>query len=114
MQIHTLDYSNNTIYEEIHKKYKETGISLYGKPFKPPHILLWNLKSTNGFPCLSYNKNVSMISGYNPGVLDMFCDKGIKAFDTCTPWVVLEKSLIRNNRYKIMKDKLDEWLHYNG
>ena len=113
MQIHTLDYTtNNTIYEEIHNKYKKVGISLYGKPFKPPHILLWNLKSTNGFPCLSYNKNVSMISGYNPGVLDMFCNKGIQAFDVCTPWVVLEKSVVRNKRYKIMKDKLDEWLYY--
>jgi hypothetical protein len=90
----------------IKEKYAATGIRLYKKPLKPPHILFWNLRSTNGFPCLSLEKNVSMVSGFSPFLLNSFCEKGINTFfNSSTPWSRLIKTL-KNKRYKIMRDKI--------
>lgn len=92
----------------IKEKYAATGICLYKKPLKPPHILFWNLMSTNGFPCLSLEKNVSMMSGFNPCLLNSFCEKGVCGlFNSSTPWSTLIKTL-KNKRYKMMGDKIME------
>ena len=108
MQIEESGINSNKaiMYDLIKEKYSESGMRLYGKPFKPPHILFWNLKSTNGFPCLSIQRNVSMMSGYNPSLLNTFCEKGITAlFNSSTPWSILIKTL-RSKRYKIIGDKI--------
>lgn len=99
-----------TLYENMEKKYADAGIRVHGIPYKPPHILFWNLRSTNGFPSLSSQKNVSMISGFSPTILNLFCDKGIDALQSCTPWSQL-KSMLDNARYDrlqtfFMNDKL--------
>jgi hypothetical protein len=46
-----------------------------------------------------------MMSGFSPSLLNLFCEKGIDALQSCTPWSLLEQSL-ENERYKIMGDKL--------
>jgi Mg-chelatase subunit ChlD len=95
------------LYESIKIKYEEAGMRVHGKPYKPPHILFWNLRNTSGFPCLSSEKNVSMMSGFSPALLNLFCDKGVEALQSCTPWSIMEQSLDKN-RYKIMGDRLDQ------
>jgi len=94
------------LYEKIKSKYAEAGMRVHGKPYKPPHMLFWNLRNTNGFPTLSNEKNVSMMSGFNPVLLNQFCDKGIDALQSCTPWTVLEQ-ILNNERYNIMGDYLE-------
>jgi len=96
-----------TLYEVMKSKYEEAGIRVHGKPYNPPHILFWNLRSTSGFPTLANQPNVSMMSGFSPALLNLFCEKGIDALQSCTPWSLLEQSL-ENQRYKIMSDKLYE------
>ena len=91
------------LYDTIHTKYATAGVRLYGQPFKPPHILFWNLRSTSGFPSLSNQPNVSMMAGFSPALLNLFCEQGLDALQSCTPWSVLEQSL-ENERYKIMGD----------
>jgi len=107
MQIDQADTTSDkaTMYATIKEKYAAAGMRLYGKPFNPPHILLWNLRSTDGFPCLSTQPNVSMMSGFSPVLLNVFCEQGIRAFHSCTPWSILIKTLA-NDRYKIMGDKI--------
>jgi hypothetical protein len=101
-------YKNReAMYKEITIKFSEAGIRVHGIPYNPPHILFWNLRTTTGFPCLSNEKNVSMMSGYSPTLLNDFCNKGIKALQYCTPWSSLISSL-ENNRYKVLSDKLNE------
>ena len=108
MQIDQADKTaNQTMYDSIKTKYAATGNRLHGKPFKPPHILLWNLRSTDGFPTLSTQTNTSMLSGFSPALLNLFCDQGIDALQSCTPWSILTQSL-ENERYKIMGDKLSQ------
>ena len=95
------------LYEKMDAKYAAAGIRVHGKPYKPPHILFWNLRSTGGFPSLSSQANCSMMSGFSPALLNFFCEQGIDALQSCTPWSVLEKTL-ENERYKIMADRLEQ------
>uniref|UniRef100_A0A6C0HR32 DUF7788 domain-containing protein n=1 Tax=viral metagenome TaxID=1070528 RepID=A0A6C0HR32_9ZZZZ len=98
-----------TFYETMERKYAETGERLWGTPFKPPHILFWNLRSTSGFPCLSSQKNVSMMSGFSPALLNLFCEKGLDALQGCTPWSVLVEQM-NKPRYQCLEDKVREVL----
>jgi hypothetical protein len=110
MQMDSGDRCNKTVlYDIMKEKYEDAGIRLHGKPYKPPHILFWNLSSTTGFPALSNQPNCSMISGFSPVLLNLFCEKGLHALESCTPWSMLEQTL-ENERYKIMSDKLYEYI----
>jgi hypothetical protein len=108
MQIDKADDCNiNTMYESIKQKYEHAGIRVNGKPYKPPHIIFWNLRSTSGFPNLYNQPNTTMISGYSPALLNSFCENGLNSLEHFTPWSMLEGSL-SNKRYQIMSDKLNE------
>ena len=98
-----------TFYESMETKYAAAGVRLWGTPFKPPHILFWNLRSTSGFPCLSSQKNVSMMSGFSPSLLSLFCEKGLDALKGCTPWSVLVEQM-NKPRYQCLEDKAREVL----
>jgi uncharacterized protein with von Willebrand factor type A (vWA) domain len=101
MQIDQADCKYGNMMEMIEKKYADAGMRIWNKPFKAPHILFWNLRSTSGFPCLSTQKNASMMSGFNPSLLNLFCEEGINALQSCTPWSLLIKSLA-SERYSIL------------
>lgn len=110
MQMDAGDKCNkDTLYETMEKKYADAGVRVNGTPYKPPHILFWNLRSTDGFPSLANQKNASMMSGFSPALLNLFCEQGLDALQSCTPWSLLNKSL-ENERYKIMENKLQEIL----
>jgi Mg-chelatase subunit ChlD len=108
MQIDSGDGCDKTaLYKVMEEKYENAGIRVHGKPYKPPHILFWNLRSTSGFPALSSQPNCSMMSGFSPSLLNLFCDQGIDALQSCNPWSMLVKTL-ENERYKILEEKLFE------
>ena len=99
-----------TLYDIMTNKYADAGRRLWGSPFKPPHILFWNLRSTNGFPSVSSQPNVSMLSGQSPTLLNLFCEQGIDALTTCTPWSMMMNSL-NKPRYQCLEDRLKEEIY---
>jgi hypothetical protein len=105
MQIDCADTKYGSMMEMIEQKYADAGMRLYKKPFKPPHILFWNLRSSSGFPCLSSKKNASMMSGFSAALLNLFCDEGLDALQSCSPWSLFIKSL-ESDRYKVLGDRL--------
>ena len=112
MQMDQADSSNHdtsVLYDKIRKKYAEIGMRLKGKPYKPPHILFWNLRSTSGFPTLSSQQNASMMSGFSPAMLSQFCEQGIESLQAASPWSIFLKGL-ENERYSIMETKAREFL----
>ena len=109
MQIDSADHKYGSMMDLIEQKYAETGMRLYGIPFKAPHILFWNLQSTSGFPSLSSQKNASMMSGFSPALLNLFCEEGIEALQSCTPWSLFLKGLDMD-RYKVLEERLLEEL----
>ncbi len=90
--------SMKVLYEVMQEKYANAGMTLWGKPFSPPHILFWNLRSTSGFPVLTEQPNVTMFSGFSPALLNQFCNKGMDALKEVNPWTQLVESL-DNPRY---------------
>jgi hypothetical protein len=114
MQMDAGDTCNKqSLYNTMKTKYADAGIRVHGVPYKPPHILFWNLRSTNGFPSLANQKNASMMSGFSPALLNLFCDQGLTALESCTPWSLLNKSL-ENERYTIMHENLFSDILPNG
>lgn len=99
----------DTMMDRIEKRYAEEGMKLWNKPFKAPHILFWNLRSTSGFPALSLQQNASMMSGFSPALLNLFCEQGLEALQSCTPWSLFKKSL-DNPRYQVLEDEMRRFL----
>ena len=101
-----------SLYDAVKTKYEEAGIKVIQKPYKMPHIIFWNLESSDGFPALSIHPGVSMISGYNPKMLNLFCDKVSigSPCGTSTPYIKL-KELLNSNRYKCMEEELKKKIH---
>jgi hypothetical protein len=83
----------STMHDVIKQKYAKVGIQMYGQPLKPPHILFWNLRSTSGFPTMSNEAGCSMMSGFDPTILNMFCEIGMEALKGLTPYNMLLKQL---------------------
>jgi hypothetical protein len=104
MQMDQADRGSSALYDRIRDKYAAAGMRIKGKPYKPPHILFWNLRSTSGFPVLSSRQNASMMSGFSPSMLSLFCEQGINSLQACSPWSLFVRSL-ENERYKIMEIK---------
>jgi Mg-chelatase subunit ChlD len=109
MNMDAADPTAINLMDSIEKQYADAGQRIWKKPFKAPHILFWNLRSTSGFPTLSSQKNCSMMSGFSPALLNIFCDEGINALQSCTPWSLFIKSL-DNERYKILDQHIRETL----
>jgi uncharacterized protein with von Willebrand factor type A (vWA) domain len=108
MQMDSGDSCNKQVlYDTMKAKYEAAGVRVHGRPYKPPHILFWNLRSTSGFPTLANQPNASMMSGFSPALLNLFCEQGLDALQSCTPWSLLIRSL-ENERYKIMDDILNQ------
>jgi len=97
------------MFEQIKTKYAEVGMRMYGVPLKPPHILFWNLRNTSGFPTLSTEAGCSMMSGYDPTILNMFCEIGMEALKDLTPYNMLLKQL-DNPRYVPLEKVIVQFL----
>ena len=109
MQIDNADSSYGSMMTVIEDKYAEAGMRLHKKPFKAPHILFWNLRSTSGFPALSLQKNASMMSGFSAALLNLFCEEGLDSLQSCTPWSMFLKG-VNLERYDILEQKLRDEL----
>jgi hypothetical protein len=46
-----------------------------------------------------------MMSGFSPALLNLFCDEGLAALQSGTPWSLLTKAL-ENDRYKVLDNKI--------
>jgi len=108
MQIDCATGGDNThMFEMMKQKYHDGGLrSVYNQPYELPHIIFWNLRSTDGFPCLSTKKNTSMMSGNSPVLLNTFCNNGIGALKDMTPWNSLQEQL-SNHRYNYLGNIVD-------
>jgi hypothetical protein len=96
----------NTMYQQIEQMYADAGLkSRYQTPYKSPHILFWNLRNTNGFPVLSSQNNVTMLSGYSPVLLNAFYDKGMDALKNYSSYMMIN-DILGNERYKPMEREM--------
>ena len=84
----------NDMWQHIESEYKKHGYT------KVPHILFWNLRSSEGFPVISTQKNATMFSGFSPALLNAFCEKGMDFLEASSPYEQM-LNLLNNPRYAI-------------
>ena len=102
----------NSLYDDIKQQFSHAGVnSKFKTPYSPPHIIFWNLRLTNGFPVISTEKNVSMLSGYSSQLLNIFCSKGADALKETTPSNLLS-DILNDKRYSYMENDLNEFFEY--
>ena len=77
--------------ESIQRKFVEAGYCC-------PHILFWNLRTTEGFPAVSSDENVTMVSGYSPVLLNVLEESGIEGLKGQTPFAMICK-ILENPRF---------------
>ena len=92
---------NETMWGKIERMYAEAGVKAVGQPYKPGHIIFWNLKHTKGFPTLSTTPNTTMFAGFSPVLLNEFVNKGVEYLMDQSPWGMLVESL-NKDRYNVM------------
>ena len=92
---------NETMWGKIERMYAEAGVKAVGQPYKPGHIVFWNLAHTKGFPTLSTTPNTTMFAGFSPVLLNEFVDKGVEYLMEQNPWGMLVESL-NKDRYNVM------------
>jgi hypothetical protein len=97
MQMDSSSSTQSTLYDTIREKYKKTGAI--------PHILFWNMRSTDGFPNLSNEANTSMVSGYNTSILDNYKETAKGSLYSPTPWSQFIK-IMSKERYQVFYRKL--------
>jgi hypothetical protein len=98
-----------SIYEKIKMEFENVGIKINGIPYRPPHILFWNLRETSVIPCSSTDKNVTIFTGFNPALLNVFCKKTFQIYEASNPWKMLMHCL-KNPAYTVMENKINEIL----
>ena len=92
--------------ENIKLLYNEAGLKTKWKmPYPVPHILFWNLRKTEGFPCQTEEPNTTMISGFNPVLVNTFAEKGFDELKKMTPSLML-KNILSNSRYNHIEYKI--------
>ena len=107
MQINQADSKSPYLHLLVKNMFANAGLQTSHKiPYDVPHMIYWNLRSTGGFPSLSTEQNVSMISGFSPILLNSFCEKGKCALHDYTPWKLLLHQL-QNERYSWIWKKVE-------
>lgn len=91
-------WSSTTLFENIKSLFHEKGLEVCGRPYSTPNVLFWNLRKTSGFPSQTTENNVTMLSGFNPMLLNILCDKGVDELKNCTPYLLLQ-DLLNTKRY---------------
>ena len=108
IQIDSADSNAMSMNHLIETMFAQAGMKTsHCRPYTPCHILYWNLRSTNGFPSVSTEKNISMLSGYAPVLIDTLCDKGLDALKEATPWHNL-MNMLGHQRYEWTKSFVDQ------
>ncbi len=101
MQIDSADRAisgsrSHTFFEGIKGMFAEKGYT------EIPHILFWNLRSTNGFPTLSSTENTTMLSGFSASLLNDFASRGMEAIREFSPYMSMVKSF-EKRRYSSLE-----------
>ena len=61
--------AGNLVQERIKRMFSALGIELYGHPIDVPQIIIWNVRSSVGYPADAGDKGVMMLSRYSPALM---------------------------------------------
>ena len=75
----------------IRENFKRAGEDMWGTPFQPPRIVIWNLRAEySDFHARADEEGVVMLSGWSPALFKVLQEKGIEVL---TPYAALRFQL---------------------
>ena len=91
-------YRNNVKTEQwqthiqmIRENFKRAGEDMWGVPFVPPRIVIWNLRAAyDDFHARANEEGVVMLSGWSPALFKVLQEKGVEVL---TPYAALRLQL---------------------
>lgn len=87
----------------IREAFKRTGEDMWGVPFVPPRIVIWNVAATSSdFHAQAETEGVVMVSGWSPSLFKNLLKGEIR---TTTPLEMLRMTL-DDDRYKLVRERL--------
>jgi hypothetical protein len=91
--------------EMIREAFKRAGEDMWGVPFVPPRIVVWNVASTSSdFHATADTEGVVMLSGWSPSLFKNLLKGDIRSM---TPLEML-RIILDDERYKPVREKLAE------
>jgi hypothetical protein len=95
--------SKEVMFDKIKTMCKKRGIECgYPEGFAVPHIVFWNLRTTNGYPVATSDENTTMVSGYSSTLLNHFVNKSIEDLKKYTPESLMLE-VLENDRYDLLR-----------
>ena len=89
----------------IREAFKRAGEDMWGVPFVPPRIVVWNVASTSSdFHATADTEGVVMLSGWSPSLFKNLLKGDIRSM---TPLEML-RIILDDERYKPVREKLSE------
>jgi len=91
--------------EMIREAFKRAGEDMWGVPFVPPRIVVWNVASiSSDFHATADTEGVVMLSGWSPSLFKNLLKGDIRSM---TPLEML-RIILDDERYKPVREKLSE------
>lgn len=76
------------------------------KGYPCPHIVWWNLRTTEGFPTVMDREGTTCVSGYSASLLKAFQERGVEALKDATPMAMIA-SLLEDERLAPLRAAFD-------
>ena len=92
--------------EMIRESFKRAGEDMWGVPFEPPRIVIWNLRAEyKNFHAAADQEGVVMLSGWSPALFKVLQEKGVAVM---TPLEALRAQL-DDPMYAEVREKIRVW-----
>jgi hypothetical protein len=79
--------------DQIEHEFRNSCCEAAPNGYEMPVVVFWNLEQTQIFPSCTHKKNVYMVSGYSPTLINLFSEYGLSALENITPYRGVLQSL---------------------
>ena len=94
----------------IRENFRRAGEDMWGTPFQPPRIVIWNLRAEySDFHARADEEGVVMLSGWSPALFKVLQEKGIEVL---TPYAALRLQL-DDPMYQPVRDAVRDHMNNN-
>lgn len=92
--------------EMIRENFRRAGEDMWGVPFVPPRIVVWNLRAEyRDFHATADQEGVVMLSGWSPALFKVLQEKGV---EIATPLDAL-RALLDDPMYDVVRGRIRAW-----
>lgn len=92
--------------EMIRENFRRAGEDMWGVPFEPPRIVVWNLRAEyKDYHAAADQEGVVMLSGWSPALFRVLQEKGV---EIATPLDAL-RALLDDPMYDVVRQRIRRW-----